>query len=211
MASVAGCAQVGTTTAVAPARVDRLAALFMQALPVGWIVERIAAQDPTWPFQQQAKRFTPAQLACTRGEMTPGKVAVTQYKDAREFARRHPDRVEESIRLLEGGAADVIGVLIRAGAVERVAGPPANPRELMGKMSAAQLRGFSEFIQDAQHADLRRAMRLEGIASATNDQQARQRGHSIGQSLIVGPLLTAMERCGVQPSFLFDDKVGTPA
>ena len=208
---MAGCAQLGKTPAVASARVDRLAALFEQTLPLGWMVERVAAQEPNWPFQGHMDRFTPAQLACTRSELTAPKVAVTQHKDASGFAQRHPDQVEDAIRLLEGGAAEATGVIMRAGVIERSGGPAADLPALMGKMSAAQLRGFMELQQDPRHAELRQAMRLDGIAGASSRQESHQRGRQTGQAMLIGPLLSALERCGIAPaSLLGDSKAGTP-
>lgn len=208
---VAGCAQTGAGMgkAASPAQVDRLGALFAQAMPFGWMVERIAARDAKWPFQQHAGKYTPAQLACTRAELTSEKVVVTQHADAREFARSHPDRVDESIRVLENGAADALGSLMRAGVNEGMTGHKSELSSVMGKMTAAQLRGFVDLTEGSQYAELRRAMRLDGLTSSGTRTESRQRGYRIGQALLIGPLLTAMERCGVQPASLFD-KAGTP-
>ncbi len=207
----AGCAQTGPgmVKAASPAQVERLGALFAQAMPIGWMVERVAARDAAWPFQQHAGKYTPAQLACTRAELTSEKVVVTQHADAREFARSHPDRVDESIRVLENGAADALGSLMRAGVNEGMTGQKSDLNSVMGKMTAAQLRGFVDLTEGSQYADLRRAMRLDGLTSSGTRAESRQRGYRIGQSLMIGPLLTAMERCGVQPASLFD-KAGTP-
>ena len=207
-ALAAGCAQTGPKAASA-AQVDRLGALFTQAVPVGWIVERVAARDAAWPFQQHPGRFTPAQLACTRGELTPDKVAVTQKADAREFARRYPDRVEESIRVLDGGAAEAIGTLMRAGVVGSMSGQRADAGQMVGQMTAAQLRNFAELTESSQYAELRQAMRLDGLSGRNTPRESREQGHRIGQSLLVGPLLAAMERCQISPSSLFE-KAGTP-
>ena len=208
--SLAGCASTGAAHAPSPARIERLGALFVQAVPVGWMVERVAERDAQWPFQQHAGKFTPAQLACTRGELTADKASATQLADAREFARRHPDRVEESIQLLESGAAEATGVLMRAGVREATGGAPTDPRSVMREMSAAQLRSFVSLTEASQHAELRQAMRLDGIAGAGSRQASRQQGYRVGQSLMMGPLLTALERCRIPPASLFD-KAGTPA
>ena len=56
----AGCASNGAAKAADPARVQRLGALFVQTMPIGWIAERVAQLDPQWPMQQHAGTFTPA-------------------------------------------------------------------------------------------------------------------------------------------------------
>ncbi len=200
-----GCAQTGS---VAPneARVVRLGALFAQALPIGWAVERIAAADPQWPFQKEPGRVSAAQLACTRAELTPAKVAVTQIEDAREFARRYPDRVDESIAFLEGGASEAVGNLMRYGMQQAIArGPKAelDGRDAMTGLSAAQLRGVAELARSNRYEVLRQAMHLDGLLGASTRQETRQRGVQLGQQLLVAPLLAALERCGIPPAQVF--------
>ena len=209
VAGLAGCAQTGGGRAVAPARAERLAALFTESVPIGWMVERIAARDPQWPYQKYPGKFTPTQLACTRGELTADKVAATQRDDARAFARRYPERVEESIQVLEAGGAAAMNLLMRAGVGEEMSGRRADPRALMGQLSAGQLRAFTELAEGSPHAELRQALRIDGMAGANSRQESRQRGFKVGQDLMIGPLLTAMERCRISPATLFD-KAGTP-
>ncbi|TXK27856.1 hypothetical protein FVQ98_11110 [Ottowia sp. GY511] len=208
-AGLAGCAPMGTGMAApSTARVDRLAALFVQAVPVGWMVDRVAARDTQWPFQKYPGRYTPTQLACTRGELTADKVSATQHADARAFARRYPDRVEESIQVLESGAAEAMGLLMRAGMGEAISGRKVDAGSVMRSLSAGQLRAFNELGEGTQHTELRQAMRIDELASGGSRAQTHQRGVRLGQSLLVGPMLSAMERCQVSPGTLFD-KAGT--
>ena len=201
-----GCAHQAT---VSPAQVDRLGALFTQTVPIAWMVERIAEREAAWPFQEHAGKFTAAQLACTRGQLTADKIVVTQQADARDFARRHPDRVADSIKLLEDGAAEALGDAMRAGAVQGMTGRRADTRTTLGKLSSAQLRGFMELTQGSQYTELRRALRLDGLSSTESRAQSRSRGYQIGQALLIGPLLAAMEHCRNAPAELFD-AAGTP-
>lgn len=209
VAGLTGCAQMGGAGPVPPARVERLEALFVQTVPIGWMVDRIAATNANWPFQQHMGKVTPTQLSCVRGQMTNEKVSATQREDARAFARRYPDRVDEAIQLLEGGAAEVTNLLMRAGAGQAVTGRPVNNRGLMEAMSAKQLHAFSELTQGARYTELRQALRLDGVTNAGTGPEARRRGYKVGQDLMVGPLLSAMDACQVPPAVLVD-KVGTP-
>ena len=209
-AGLVGCAPMGAGLAApSSAQVDRLGALFVQSVPVGWMVDRVAARDSQWPFQKYPGRYTPAQLACTRGELTADKVSATQLTDARAFARRHPDRVDESIQVLESGATQAMGLLMRAGMGEAIAGRKLDAGSIMRTLSAGQLRAFAELTEGTQHAELRQAMRIDELASGGNRAESHQRGARLGQSLLVGPMLTAMERCKVSPATLFN-KAGTP-
>lgn len=208
VAAMAGCAQMGGS-AVPPARVERLQALFVQTLPIGWMVEHIARADPGWPFQKHLDKVTPAQLSCVRGQMTGDKLSATQREDASAFARRYPDRVEEAIALLEGGGAEVSNLLMRAGAGQAVSGRRIDDRRLAESLSAKQLLAFTELTQGTRYAELRQALRLDGIAEGGPGEAARRRGHKIGQDLMVKPLLSAMDQCQIAPSVLFD-KRGTP-
>ena len=206
----AGCASNGAAKAADPARVQRLGALFVQTMPIGWIAERVAQLDPQWPMQQHAGKFTPAQLACTRGELTADKVDATVIGNAQAFARRYPDRVEESIQLLEAGAAETTGMLMRAGVREGTGGAKVDASRLMAELTAAQLRSFVTLTENPQYAELRQALRLDGITSASSRQESRQRGFRLGQSLMAAPLLSAFERCNISPAAIFDQP-GMPA
>lgn len=200
---LAGCAQMGGGAA-APARVERLMGLFEQTVPIGWMVERVAARDPQWPLQQHPGKFTPTQLACTRSELTANKVAATQREDARVFARRYPERVEESIQVLEGGGTAAVSLLMRAGIDQGLSGQRADARALMSTLSAGQLRAFTELAEGHAYAELRQALRIDGMTGAGSHQTSRQRGFKVGQDLMIGPMLTAMERCRISPATLFD-------
>lgn len=209
VAGLTGCAQMGGAGAVPPARVERLEALFVQTVPIGWMVERVAATSPNWPFQEYMGKVTPAQLSCVRGQMTNDKVSATQREDARDFARRYPDRVDEAIQLLEGGAAEITNLLMRAGAGQAFTGRPVNGQSLAEAMSAKQLHAFTELTHGARYTELRQALRLDGVTNAGTSPEARRRGYKVGQNLMVGPLLSAMDACKVPPSVLVD-KAGTP-
>lgn len=203
-AALAGCASMAP--APSPAQVDRLAQLFVQAMPVDWVVDRILAQEPQWPLQGFAGKYTREQLACTRTELGPDKVTVTQREDARAFARRHPERVAESIEVLEGGAAEVMNKLMREGAGQALTGKRMKPNAALANVPVARLRRFVELSESSRHAELRKAMRLDGMVDAPSGQDTYTRGRQVGRSLLIVPMLAAVERCGLSLALLMQPR-----
>ena len=68
-----------------------------------------------------------------------------------------------------------------------------------------QLKDFMLLTTGPGYADLRQALRIDGIANSQGDApaSARQRGRRAGQAMLIEPLLTAMETCKLPSSTLF--------
>lgn len=192
-AAMVGCAS--TTPAPTPTQVSRLEQLFVQALPLDWVVTRVAAQEPQWPLQQRyAGKYTREQLACVRAQLTPEKVVVTQREDARAFARRHPARVAESIEVLQGGGAEVMSRIMRGGIEQGARGQKRfDAHAALAGFPAAKLRRFVELMEGSEHAELRQAIRLQDSVS----QSGLANGRRVAQSLLIAPMMAALEHCGL--------------
>ena len=209
LALIAGCAQTpGAAPEANAASVQRLGQMFQTALPIGRMADMIASQDRLWPFQGAGTRnkVTAAQRACVRGEMTGAKVAAQQMDDAREYAAAHPERLADDLKLLEQqGAAATIGRLMmegaRSGDAERagVAG-----RDAMSEVAPGQAQAMMSLLFEPRYEALRKAMRLDvmtrGLMAGRKGQH--EAGMQIGASLMLPPLLSAMEKCKVPMSVL---------
>ncbi|MFT3779797.1 MAG: hypothetical protein QM772_16285 [Ottowia sp.] len=203
-ALLAGCAQMPPRPP--DARAERLGELFAQAVPVGEVVRVVAERNPRWPVHDLPPgKVTPEQTRCLRAELTPEKVAAFQRADARRFVERHPGQADEAIRILSHGGAELFGKLIMAGGQEELTGQRANARAIMQGATPGQLKEFMQLTTGAGYADLRQALRIDGITSSLGDEPAtaRQRGRRAGQAMVLEPLLTAMETCKVPSSTLF--------
>ena len=98
-------ASASTLAADAPqdAKVDRLADALVQMLPMGQIFQDASAGDPNWPMQGKPDAVSAEQLACLRGELSVAGFKRIRLADARKYAAENPSRLDEDLKLLEGG------------------------------------------------------------------------------------------------------------
>ncbi len=200
---LAGCAQMPKPP---DARAERLGELFAQTVPLGEVVRLVAERNPRWPVHDLPPgKVTQAQTSCLRAELTPEKVSAFQRADARRFAERYPGQVDEALRVLGSGSGALFGQLIMAGGQEELTGRSVDARSIMKGATPGQLKDFMLLTTGPGYADLRQALRIDGIANSLGDApaSARQRGRRAGQAMLIEPLLTAMETCKLPSSTLF--------
>ena len=197
---VAGCAQapVAPAARVAPAdRVERFADAYMQLLPVGQVMASAAAQDARWPLGDKADLVSDAQLACMRQALSPQTVASRQRQSARDYARAHPDSLDDDLRVLEGGAARLIGQAMMAGAertpAAALAGATATPE---------QTQALAAFATEPRYADLRRATGRDALIGG-GTQRAQRGGRELGQALLVRHMTEAFLTCHIPVKLLY--------
>jgi hypothetical protein len=147
-------------------------------------------------------KVSPAQLACMRAELVPARVTKFQQDDARKFAQRHPERVADAIRLLEDGAAQLMGRLVMAGGQAELSGHKPDAAALLRDATPGQMNNFIQLAQHPEQADLRRALGLEGVAGG-DTATAHARGRQAGQMMMLKPMLAAMEACKLPMSTIF--------
>lgn len=200
---LAACAQPGAGPAALPeAKVQRLGDLFVQAVPVGEIARVVAERNPLWPVQNLSPgKVTPAQTACLRAELSPAKVSSFQRQDARTFAQRHPEQLDDAIRVLDGGGASLMGRMVMAGGDEAISGKRVDPAAVMRDATPGQINQFMNLLQHNDYAELRQALQFDGLKG--DRALDRERGRQIGRALLMRPLLAAMETCKVPASTLF--------
>src|SRR5690606_29413690 len=112
---VALCCTPGAFAQPAPvgeAYVDRMTDAMVQLLPLGQVFEMFASQDESWPMQARPDAVTPEQLACLRTELSRDGFRRAKRRQVAEYASTHPERMQDEVRLLEDGAAEVLGRLV---------------------------------------------------------------------------------------------------
>lgn len=187
------------------AQVERLTDLVVQAIPMGMIFDSLSEADPNWPMQEKPDAVTPAQLGCLRRELSADGYRRTKREDAAAYIEQHPSSLEQDIRVLDEGAALMMGKLMLAGVEQERTGIPVDQNALMGQASPEQLAAFMSFMTSPDHASLRR---LAGIGNAFDHGRSAEEnenaGEAAGADLATRIMLKAMGRCEVPSSVLFE-------
>ncbi len=194
---LAGCAQPPAAPTVSAERLERFATAYMQMLPVGPVMASAAAQDARWPLGDKADLVSDAQLACMRQALSPQAVAARQRQSARDYALAHPDTLDADLRVLEDGAARLIGQAMLAGAerspAAALAGASATPQ---------QTQALAAFATEPRYADLRRATGLDALIGG-GQQRAESGGRALGQALLVRHMTEAFLTCHIPVKLLY--------
>lgn len=187
------------------ARVDRLTDLVVQAIPLGVLFDSLADQDPNWPMQEKPDAVSAQQLGCLRRELSVDGYRRAKRSDVAAYAQRHSSLLEQDIRVLDEGAAAMMGKLMQAGVEQERTGVPADQNALMGQAPPDQLAAFMSFMTSPDYAPLRR---LAGIGNAYDNGRSTEEnenaGEAAGADLATSVMLKAMGRCDVPSSVLFE-------
>lgn len=183
------------------AQVERMTDALVQMLPMGQIFEDAAAKDPKWPMQEKPDAVSAEQLACVRGELSVPGFRRSRLADVQAYATANPSRLEAEAKLLESGAAELFGKIIRAGAAKAGGGPEVSAEAIMGEATSEQVLSFVTFVSDPNYADLRK---LSGFGDALDitksDSENEKSGYQLGASLAAQQMIKAMGTCKVPPS-----------
>lgn len=185
--ALVGCA---STPVAGAGQVERLQQLFVQAMPLGPLLERIAANDPNWPLQKHMDRYTREDVACLRAGLTREKGDAVLRQRAADYAARHADRLADDIALLDSGV--VRGLSASMGAT--MTGQPSR------KLDADEIKALVEFLTAPAYQPLRAAMYLDSLESAFLAPRSRsfETGRRLGARMMVPLLADAMTLCGVE-------------
>lgn len=192
----------GSAVAASPAedaRVGRMTDAVVQMVPLGKVFDILAAADPAWPSQGMEDQITVAELRCARAELS--SAGYRRYVDARvqQYVRAHPERYDREIKTLEGGAAELFGKLIIAGAEGERTGVEVEAEEVLGDATPEQLTAFMTFFSDKEYAGLRELSGLgENFGKAENREASEKAGEQAGSDLSATVMLNAMKICGIE-------------
>ncbi|GGA75843.1 hypothetical protein GCM10011521_12540 [Arenimonas soli] len=191
--------------ATGPDRVDRLTDLVVQAMPMHVVFEQFAAKDPQWPVQENPGALDAGQLACLRGELSTAGYRRVLREKVQAYAGHGDDVMDRSIRLLESGAAQLMGAFVIAGVEQEMTGRKVDEAEIVGAARPEVVQAFMELMTHPDNAHLRR---LVGIGDAFDPGESAEenhaRGEKVGGSLAVSLMLGGMGRCDIPTSVLFN-------
>ena len=169
--------------------VQQLQDLFVQTLPVGQVLARVAAEEPNWPLQNHMDQYSAKDVACLRSNLLPEKGDAVLRKRAADYAAKHPDRVKDDVAVLKGGVTEAMAKTAGAAMTGKAAAKP----------DAESLKPLIEFLMAPRHQDLREAMYMDAIADAMlGAQSGRNAGRGIGARIMVPLVLDAAKQCNVK-------------
>ena len=180
------------------AAVDRLTALVVKTFPIGDAFQPFIDRTPSWPLMEKAARVSPQQLECLRHRLSSQGYAQSRRETVESFAKRYPDRVEGSIRVLEAGGADVFGSAIDAGVKSTTTGAKIEFKDIANNFSPLQMSAFVELIADEKHQALRELIGIDNALSLNaNSEENAARGRNKGQVIGAKLMFTAMDVCKI--------------
>ena len=186
-------------------RVDRLTDLSVQAMPMHLVFEHFAGSDPKWPVQEKPDVLDAGQLACLRGELSTAGYRRVMHKKVQDYAGQGDEAMDRSIRLMESGAARVMGALVMAGVEQEMTGRKIDETEIMGASRPEELQAFMEFMTSPDHAGLRRVVGIgEAFDAGSSAEENNARGEKVGGDLATQLILGGMGRCDIPSSVLFN-------
>ena len=169
--------------------VTELQDLFVQTLPIGQVLARVAAEEPNWPLQNHMDQYSAQDVACMRSNLQPEKGDAVLRKRAAAYAAKHPDRVKDDVAVLKGGVTAAMAKTAGAAMTGKAA---AEPR-------GEDLKPLVEFLMAPRHQDLREAMYMDAIADAMlGGQSGRNAGRGIGARIMVPLVLDAAQQCNLK-------------
>ena len=169
--------------------VQQLQDLFVQTLPIGQVLARVAAEEPNWPLQNHMDQYSAKDVACLRSNLLPEKGDAVLRKRAADYAAKHPDRVKDDVAVLKGGVTEAMAKTAGAAMTGKAAAKP----------DAESLKPLIEFLMAPRHQDLREALYMDAIADAMlGAQSGRNAGRGIGARIMVPLVLDAAKQCNVK-------------
>jgi hypothetical protein len=198
-----GQTQVGQTQ-VEQAQVDRLTSLAVETIPLGEVLDLLAKADPKWPMQEKKNAVDAKQLACLRDELSPQGYRRYKRTDVLDYVARRGSHVETEIKILESGAAMLMGKLVMAGANARHSGQEISEESILGQATPEQVASFMSLMVDPKYGELRELVGLgNGLKVNNSSEENKEIGEQIGGNLALQLVLRAMGSCEVPMSALF--------
>lgn len=179
------------------ATVDRLTDAMVRMLPVGAIIDEVAAKDPAWPVGEKSDKVDATQIACLRKELSSEGYRRFMRGESLAYATRNEATLDEDVKLAEA-AAPILGGIVAAS----IGGKDVDSKAELAKLSADEMLAFLSFAYDPKYAGLRQ---LSGYGEFPNDraEQKDQKDQKAMQMMMIKMTLRAMGTCDVSPAHIF--------
>jgi hypothetical protein len=177
-------------------QVDELTDAIVSLLPLGEVMEKAAAEDPTWPLQGKADAVSAEQLACLRRELSVEGFRRYKREEVARYAGEHGKRLADDTRLVKE-VAPLFSKLVQAGIDAKQAGGDADAVALMRDASADQMLAMVTLARDPKYRDLRA---LTGLGESLGEN--KDDDHASGEMLAVKAMFHGFKSCDVSPGAL---------
>lgn len=174
--------------------VDRLTDAMVRMLPVGTIMDDVAAKDPAWPVGEKAGKVEGSQIACLRKELSSAGYRQFMRGESLAYATRNEATLDEDVKLAEA-AAPILGGIVAAS----MGGKDVDSKAELAKLSADEMLAFLSFAYDPKYAGLRQ---LSGYGEFPSDRGAEKDSKAM-QMMMIKMTLRAMGTCDVSPAHIF--------
>ena len=159
-----------------------------KAIPFGYMLEQTASHTPQWPIQDRPGALDDTQLTCVRAHMRDGDYRRVLRQRVDDYVSRNPTRVDDDIRVLEGGAARIFSIgFLQANATF----PRATQQEL---------RNWRSLLHDERFEPLRGLLGIAGAFGNKDPGAAERIGVELGKMYTSPMLLNALSTCNVSIS-----------
>lgn len=176
-------------------QIERMTDAIVGILDFGAQMDKSAAEDPQWPVKGVPDRFTSNEMACLRDQLSTVGYRRTKRADVVAYAAANPDRFERDLESLES-VAPVFAAIREKKDKDAF-------EALMGTMTADRMLAFVGFIEDEEHASLRKLVGLGEKGFGQGGSTPFEAGVSAGERNAEGLMLKAMEACSIPFSRLF--------
>lgn len=205
MAVLLSCGLLATNAVLAadvqPAKVDRMTDALVELMPMGKIFDLAAADDPTWPMLEKAEAFSGDEITCVRRELSSAGYRRQKRLEAEVYVMANASRIDEDLRLLEEGAATLMGRLVMGGANAARAGVAFDETEVLKTATNQQALAFMKFMTDPGYTDLRSVSGIGDAMNAENSKSENEKaGEELGYSLGAQAVIKSMETCKIPPA-----------
>lgn len=184
------------------AQIERMTDAIVGILDFGAQMDKSAAEDPLWPVKGMSDRFASNEVACLRDQLSTVGYRRSKRADVVAYAAANSDRFERDLKSLESVAP--VFAAIRQKKDEDAF------EALMSTMSADRMLAFVGFIEDEEHAPLRKLVGLGEKGFGQGGSTPFEAGVSAGERNAEGLMLKAMEACSIPFSRLFSRFVPAP-
>lgn len=174
--------------------VDRLTDAMVRMLPVGAIMDEVAAKDPVWPLGEKSGKVDASQLACLRKELSSAGYRRFMRGESLAYATRNEATLDGDVKLAEA-AAPILGGIVAAS----MGGKDVDSKAELAKLSADEMLAFLSFAYAPEHAGLRQ---LSGYGEFPNDRGAEKDSKAM-KMMMIKMTLRAMGTCDVSPAHIF--------
>lgn len=185
------------------AKTERLLDAIVEMMPFGKVFDLLAAADPAWPLTDFTDKVDAGQVACVRGELSSAGYRRYQLPMVTAYAVNNADRLDRELALLEGGAAQLMGKLVIAGAEGERTGVEVDPEVVLADATPEQVAAFMAVFSDPANAGLRELAGFgDALALDKSEAENEAAGEKVGSDLASMLTVRAFEKCGVDASTL---------